>query len=253
MWSESEEEQHDQQQDDDEQQQQQHSQQVTAAAALEGNRSSTAEVASPSVRAQETTATGQVLEGNFAVEDTPEVASRALPNLPVGRMGCQAAALYLPGVGGSFPQCNQLCVAVVGGERCGSSLDDSQRLEQFDNAPVFDVAREEWRTDCSLIPPLRSPRTAVALCVGPGRVTSRVPMDTVEEEDPESPPSPQSIRRLRRHLRASRELGAVEEEEVVVDSAAGAGGAAAAAAEIRGEQQALTAASEPMSSANPHQ
>lgn len=84
-----------------------------------------------------------------------------------GRMGCQAALLRLPGRGGRFPLRDTLCAVVVGGERCEDS-GEGPRVRQFATTSVYDVAARAWRED-EAVPPLSAPRTAAALCVGPGR------------------------------------------------------------------------------------
>jgi len=106
-------------------------------------------------------------------EEDGEVQGRLLANLPVGRMGCQAAAICLPAEGADYPRSDHLCVVIVGGERCGSALDEWPRVQQFANIPVFDVAKGAWRPhEPALVPPLPSARTAVALCVAAGRVSA---------------------------------------------------------------------------------
>lgn len=84
-----------------------------------------------------------------------------------GRMGCQAAILRLPGREGRFPLADTLCAVVVGGERCEDS-GEGPRVRQFATTSVYDVGARAWRED-EVVPPLSAPRTAAALCVGPGR------------------------------------------------------------------------------------
>mmetsp|Transcript_89854 Transcript_89854/g.288050 ORF Transcript_89854/g.288050 Transcript_89854/m.288050 type:complete len:423 (+) Transcript_89854:364-1632(+) len=99
-------------------------------------------------------------------EEDCEVQGHLLANLPVGRMGCQAAAISLPAEGADYPRSDHLCVVIVGGERCGSALDEWPRVQQFANIPVFDVAKGAWRPpEAVLVSPLPSARTAVLLCV----------------------------------------------------------------------------------------
>lgn len=92
-------------------------------------------------------------------------------DLSEGRMGCQAAVLDLPEPGGQFPKANRRSVVIVGGERCDEIDADIPRIKQFKSVPVFDVATNTWRCD-SVVPDLSTSRTAVALCVGLGRVVS---------------------------------------------------------------------------------
>jgi len=84
-----------------------------------------------------------------------------------GRMGCQAVSLELPGEGGAYPVCNRRCVAVVGGENGDEDWDGYTR--HFDAVLVYDVDANTWRAQDAL-PPIPTPRTALALCVGPGRM-----------------------------------------------------------------------------------
>jgi len=65
-------------------------------------------------------------------------------------------------------------VVIIGGERCDEGGGDWPRVRQFANVPVFDVETGEWRSD-SPVSTMAAQRTAVALCVGVGRVTSPLP------------------------------------------------------------------------------
>jgi len=87
--------------------------------------------------------------------------------LAEGRMGCQAVALDLPASGSSFPLCTRPCVVVVGGENGDEDLD--ARVRQFSSVLVYDVEAKAWRPE-GAFPPIPTPRTAMAICVGPGRV-----------------------------------------------------------------------------------
>jgi len=110
-------------------------------------------------------------DDNETLDD--EADYRLVANLPVGRMGCQAAAVRLPGPSSEYPTADRLCIAVVGGERCNTKPNEWPRVQQFSSVPVFDVEAGAWvAPDHSPIPPLPSPRTAVALCVGVGRVSA---------------------------------------------------------------------------------
>merc|ERR1719223_1920227 len=55
----------------------------------------------------------------------------------------------------------------VGGERCNEQ-GGGPRVRQFKCIPAYDIATGTWRED-EVVPPMSSPRTAVALCVGVGR------------------------------------------------------------------------------------
>uniref|UniRef100_A0A7S1SCW5 Uncharacterized protein n=1 Tax=Alexandrium catenella TaxID=2925 RepID=A0A7S1SCW5_ALECA len=92
-------------------------------------------------------------------------------SMPEGRMGCQAAVIPLPKPGGAFPLTCRPSVVVVGGERCEEGGGDIPRVNQFASVPVYDIETGKWRED-GIVPPMAGPRTAVALCVGKGRVTA---------------------------------------------------------------------------------
>jgi len=87
-----------------------------------------------------------------------------------GRMGCQAISVNLPAAGKSYPLCTQRCVVVVGGENGDEDWDAETR--HFSNVLVYDVGAGDWRPR-EAFPPMPTPRTALALCVGPGRVSGR--------------------------------------------------------------------------------
>jgi len=70
-----------------------------------------------------------------------------------------------------------LLVVVVGGERCDEGSDDMPRVRQFADVGVFDVGAGAWREE-GAVPPMLAARTAVALCVGLGRVTGDMPRAT---------------------------------------------------------------------------
>lgn len=97
----------------------------------------------------------------------------AVSDIMEGRMGCQAVVLNLPSVAGTFPLCTRRCVVVVGGES-DEDWDYDQALpvggsQQFSSALVYDVGEGEWRWQVPL-PPMETPRTAMALCVSFGRI-----------------------------------------------------------------------------------
>lgn len=96
--------------------------------------------------------------------------SDSIADMPDGRMGCQAAVIDLPAAGAKYPMSIRKSVVIIGGERCDESGgSDWPRVRQFANVPVFDVETGEWRSD-SPVPAMAAQRTAVALCVGVGRV-----------------------------------------------------------------------------------
>jgi len=96
--------------------------------------------------------------------------SKAVRDMSEGRMGCQAVTLKLPATGRSFPHCTQNCVVVVGGEIGDEDWDsDAAVARQTNSVLVWDVEANDWREDGSF-PPIPTPRTAMALCVAPGKV-----------------------------------------------------------------------------------
>jgi len=88
-----------------------------------------------------------------------------------GRTGCQAVALELPAPGSKYPLCTRQCVLVVGGENGDDDWDYEQaHVWQFSSVLVYDVEADKWQPEDSF-PPMPTPRTAMALCVGPGRIS----------------------------------------------------------------------------------
>jgi hypothetical protein len=89
-----------------------------------------------------------------------------------GRMGCQAVAMRLPEQSGSYPLLRRPCVVVVGGE---NGYEDGQfrpEARLFNSALVYDVKAKQWSEgseEASSIPPLPTARTAMAVCLAPGR------------------------------------------------------------------------------------
>jgi len=106
-----------------------------------------------------------------AVGSTEPVAtSQPVRDIPEGRMGCQAVALSLPKPGAQYPLCTRTCVAVVGGENGDEDWEQDQaHVRQFSSVLIYDTEDNEWRPECSF-PPMLTPRTAMALCVGHGRI-----------------------------------------------------------------------------------
>lgn len=90
-----------------------------------------------------------------------------------GRMGCQAVALDLPAPGATYPHCSRHCIVVVGGEGGDEDWESDQTdVKQFSSVLVYDIESDEWRKE-STFPPMPAPRTAMALCVGLGRVSAQ--------------------------------------------------------------------------------
>lgn len=84
-----------------------------------------------------------------------------------GRMGCQAVVLDLPADGKSFPLCGSRSVVVVGGETV--SEDEEGNTKHFSSVLVYDLTSNRWRPQ-QIVAPIPTPRTALALCVGTGRI-----------------------------------------------------------------------------------
>lgn len=93
-----------------------------------------------------------------------------VPSIAEGRMGCQAASLLLPAAGKTYPLCDQQCVVVVGGESGEDAVDAEAR--QLSSVLVYDTKTEKWWPQ-DAFPPMPTPRTAMALCVGPGKILGR--------------------------------------------------------------------------------
>lgn len=87
-----------------------------------------------------------------------------------GRMGCQAAVVRLPAKGASYPLCTRQCVVVVGGESGEEDWElDQVQIKQFSSVLVYDPEDKEWTPE-DTFPPIPTTRTAMALCIAPGRV-----------------------------------------------------------------------------------
>jgi len=128
----------------------------------------------PSLSSAEVYHVPEVAEGE-CVQEAPQQAPVQYKGPPVsdmveGRTGCQAVALELPALGKSYPLCTRQCVLVVGGENGDDDWDyDQAHVWQFSSVLVYDVESDKWRAEDSF-PPMPTPRTAMALCVGPGRI-----------------------------------------------------------------------------------
>lgn len=115
---------------------------------------------------------GEAPEG--APAPTPETAGRQNPartpicDIAEGRMGCQAVAIDLPAPEGNYPLCTRQCIVVVGGEN--GDEDWEPNIRQFSSVLVYDAEAQEWRPE-EYFPAIPTPRTAMALCVGPGQIT----------------------------------------------------------------------------------
>lgn len=87
-----------------------------------------------------------------------------VPDHLIGRVGCQGTVMHLPSDRTRYPLSNQRCLVAIGGERC----DRKPEHEMFTR--ILNLETGTWCSD-DLLPPLQTPpRTAVALCVGIGRV-----------------------------------------------------------------------------------
>jgi len=86
------------------------------------------------------------------------------PDLLTGRVGCQAAVVDLPNTSTGYPVSNQRCLLAIGGERC-----DRKAESQMFNR-VLNLETGVWCSEGLVPPSISPPRTAVALCVGVGRV-----------------------------------------------------------------------------------
>lgn len=148
---------------------------TAAAAAIDGRRLlvvggapslSSAEVYRVKIPARGATRDGNTDEERVKEDDVAQV----IADMPDGRMGCQAAMVSLPAAEAQYPASTRKSVVIIGGERCDEGGADWPRVRQFSNVPVFDIATGEWRSD-SPVPPMATQRTAVALCVGLGRVS----------------------------------------------------------------------------------
>jgi len=120
---------------------------------------------------------GQLTDAFNRQEDDDEMLAAQVNDMAEGRMGCQAAALWLPKNGaqssdsGGYPICDSRCVVVVGGEN-GEEEDwdyGQTFVRQFNSVLVYDTDNDAWR-DTSPVPPMPTPRTTTALCVGLGRL-----------------------------------------------------------------------------------
>lgn len=104
----------------------------------------------------------------FRVTEGADVASATsatthLAHDTVKRLGGQAATISLPAFDGEYPHCDRTCVVIAGGVD-GEEPDATQR---FVDARVYDIVDHEWRPEGSF-PCVPTPRTAMALVVGPG-------------------------------------------------------------------------------------
>jgi len=100
----------------------------------------------------------------------PERSTPFVADIAEGRMGCQAVSINLPAPDGRYPLCNRRCVVIMGGENGEEDFEGNQaHVRQFNSTLVYDAEEREWRED-SAFPPMLVPRTAMALCVGHGRI-----------------------------------------------------------------------------------
>jgi len=107
----------------------------------------------------------------LAAEQEVQEKGPPVSDMVEGRTGCQAVALDLPEFGKPFPLCTRQCVLVVGGENGDDDWDyDQAHVWQFKSVLVYDVESDKWRPEDSF-PPMPTARTAMALCVSPGRIS----------------------------------------------------------------------------------
>lgn len=152
-----------------------HPRTTAAAVAIDGRRllvvGGAPSLASAEVYRVELPKEGTRRESNDEDAEAVLQTSEAVTDMPDGRMGCQAALINLPAPGATYPMSMRKSVVIIGGERCDEGGGDWPRVRQFANVPVFDVETGEWRAD-SPVPTMAAQRTAVALCVGVGRVVA---------------------------------------------------------------------------------
>lgn len=112
----------------------------------------------------------QLTDDDDSIANPVSEHSPTVHDIPEGRMGCQAVAMQLPAEDGRYPLCTKQYVVVIGGENGDDDWEhDQANVRQFGSALVFDVERNTWREDAPF-PPMLTPRTAMALCVGHGRI-----------------------------------------------------------------------------------
>lgn len=112
---------------------------------------------------------GEVDCNQEPIQQVPE--KPPVSDMVEGRTGCQAVALELPAPGKTYPLCTRQCVLVVGGENGDDDWDYEQaHVWQFSSVLVYDVEADKWQPEDSF-PSMPTPRTAMALCVGPGRIS----------------------------------------------------------------------------------
>jgi len=155
---------------------------TAAAAAIDGRRLLVVGGA-PSLSSAEVYRVELSQEGSRRVnnEEDVVVTSDLVTDMPDGRMGCQAALIDLPAPGAKYPMSTRKSVVIIGGERCDEGGGDWPRVRQFANVPVFDVETGDWRSDAP-VSTMAAQRTAVALCVGVGRITAQMP--SIPKEPP---------------------------------------------------------------------
>jgi len=96
---------------------------------------------------------------------------KEVQDMAEGRMGCQAVSMKLPAPGKEYPLCTRQCVVVVGGENGDEDWEsESPLVRQFNHILCFDAEAGAWRSD-NVVPVIPTPRTAMALCLAPGRVS----------------------------------------------------------------------------------
>ena len=85
-----------------------------------------------------------------------------------GFRGCQGALINVPAPGAEYPLSITKSVLIIGGEQWEPEMiRGSWVMMEFASTFGFDTG--EWRSDAP-VPPMAVQRTAMALCVGAGRV-----------------------------------------------------------------------------------
>uniref|UniRef100_A0A7S2D4U6 Uncharacterized protein n=1 Tax=Alexandrium andersonii TaxID=327968 RepID=A0A7S2D4U6_9DINO len=127
----------------------------------------------PSLASSEVYSLRELADSAYSSSSSSSEHSRLIEtvaDLAEGRMGCQAVTMQLPAPDGRYPLCTRTCVVVVGGENGEEDWEGNQaHVRQFSSGLIFDVEDNEWRPE-SALPPMMVPRTAMALCVGPGYI-----------------------------------------------------------------------------------
>lgn len=145
---------------------------TTAAVAALDNREILIFGGAPSLSSCEVYGVPEQADADFPRRAAPrKLEGPPICDITEGRMGCQAVAIDLPAPGKSFPLCTRQCVVVVGGENGDEDFEGHSR--HFNSVLVYDVEASTWRPQDSF-PQIPTPRTALALCKGPGRIAGHL-------------------------------------------------------------------------------